>query len=196
MWVKKIAAGGEEGEVSEQVRVGKECLEGQSMVVMGEQRFFFFDTEGVEPFRDVVVRGKREVGCSCCPGKQSLVRCRRSAVVFLPYSVARSVGACKLLLKAGVKAGVEAGVKECLQKCLDHRRGEDDDDGGVLWQEAMRGEMGQKTNNKLAHSDSPLSSICRKFERLTSRSQLTANFFSLSGSSAGKAKARVYYLLR
>ena len=39
--VKKIAAGGKE---SEEVRVDKACLEGQSMVVMGEQRFFFFDT--------------------------------------------------------------------------------------------------------------------------------------------------------
>ena len=48
-WVEKIAG----GEESEQVRVVEARLESQRMVVMDKQRFFFFDTDGVEPFRDV-----------------------------------------------------------------------------------------------------------------------------------------------
>ena len=48
-WVKEIVACGLIG----QVPVDEARLESQRMVVMDKQRFFFFDTDGVEPFRDV-----------------------------------------------------------------------------------------------------------------------------------------------
>ena len=98
-WIKKVVAGGKE---SEQVPVDKDRLESQHMVVLKKQKFFFVDTAGCVLFYDV--RGKGEGGCKCCPEKQQPdVRCRRSAVVFLPYSVA-SVEVYKQLVEAGVKA--------------------------------------------------------------------------------------------
>ena len=54
-WIKKVVTGAEE---SEQVPVDKDRLESQHMVVMKQQKFFFVDTAGFEPFDDV--RGKGE----------------------------------------------------------------------------------------------------------------------------------------
>jgi hypothetical protein len=86
-WIKKVVTGSEE---SEQVPVDKDRLESQHMVVMKQQKFFFVDTAGFEPFDDV--RGKGE---GKGKGKQQPdVQCRDSAVVFLPYSVARGPAEC------------------------------------------------------------------------------------------------------
>ena len=129
-WIKKVVAGG--GKESERVPVTKEQLESQHMVVMKEQTFFFVDSAGLGPFDGVVGKGKgkgKSKGkgdCGCCSEKQQPdVRCRRSAVVFLPFSVGRDVKECKRLLageagKDGVlPAGVKARVEECLEKRLE-----------------------------------------------------------------------------
>ena len=90
-WIMEVMAGGKE---SERVRVAKEQLESQPMVVMKEQRFFYVDTAGLGPF-DGVGKGKGKGDCGCCSEKQQPdVRCRRSAVVFLPFSVGRDVKEC------------------------------------------------------------------------------------------------------
>ena len=66
-WIEKVVAGG--GKESEPVRVTKEQLESQHMVVMDKQEFFFFDIDRVDLFSDVMgykkgqpVVGGRTVG--------------------------------------------------------------------------------------------------------------------------------------
>ena len=49
-WIMEVMAGGKE---SERVRVAKEQLESQPMVVMKEQQFFYVDTAGLGPFDGV-----------------------------------------------------------------------------------------------------------------------------------------------
>ena len=71
--------------------------------------------------------GKGDKGdCGCRSEKQQPdVRYRRSAVVFLPFSVGRDVEECKRLLagEAGkddvLRADVKARVEKCLEKRLD-----------------------------------------------------------------------------
>ena len=111
--IRKVVVGG--GKEGAQVRmdVDKDRLESQPMVVMKEQKFFYVDTAGLGPF-DGVGKGRGEGDCGCCTEKQQPdVRCRRSTVVFLPFSVGRDVVECKRLLKAGKEGGVflEADVK-------------------------------------------------------------------------------------
>ena len=99
--IRKVVVGG--GKEGAQVRmdVDKDRLESQPMVVMEEQKFFYVDTAGLGPF-DGVGKGRGEGDCGCCTEKQQPdVRCRRSTVVFLPFSVGRDVVECKRLLKAG-----------------------------------------------------------------------------------------------
>ena len=110
-WIKEVVGGGKEGE---QVYVDKEQLEGQRMVVMKEQRFFYVDIAGVG-------EGEGEGDFGCCSEKQQRdVRCRRSAVVFLPYSVGRDVKECERLLagEAGKDGVLPAGVRVRVEECL------------------------------------------------------------------------------
>ena len=118
--IRKVVVGG--GKEGAQVRmdVDKDRLESQPMVVMEEQKFFYVDTAGLGPF-DGVGKGRGEGDCGCCTEKQQPdVRCRRSTVVFLPFSVGRDVVECKRLLKAGEEGGVflEADVKADVEERL------------------------------------------------------------------------------
>ena len=63
-WIMEVMAGGKE---SERVRVAKEQLESQPMVVMKEQQFFYVDTAGLGPFDGVRACGRRPV-CNNPPG--------------------------------------------------------------------------------------------------------------------------------
>ena len=118
--IRKVVVGG--GKEGAQVRmdVDKDRLESQPMVVMEEQKFYYVDTAGLGPF-DGVGKGRGEGDCGCCTEKQQPdVRCRRSTVVFLPFSVGRDVVECKRLLKAGKEGGVflEADVKADVEERL------------------------------------------------------------------------------
>jgi len=118
--IRKVVVGG--GKEGAQVRmdVDKDRLESQPMVVMEGQKFFYVDTAGLGPF-DGVGKGRGEGDCGCCTEKQQPdVRCRRSTVVFLPFSVGRDVVECKRLLKAGKEGGVflEADVKADVEERL------------------------------------------------------------------------------
>jgi len=93
--IRKVVVGG--GKEGAQVRmdVDKDRLESQPMVVMEGQKFFYVDTAGLGPF-DGVGKGRGEGDCGCCTEKQQPdVRCRRSTVVFLPFSVGRDVVECQ-----------------------------------------------------------------------------------------------------
>jgi len=68
-----------------QVPVDEARLESQRMVVMGEQRFFFFDTEGNVLFPDVAVSGEQQAPLVYTKGQQvlyvTLTLKRRNATV-------------------------------------------------------------------------------------------------------------------
>ena len=123
--IRKVVVGG--GKEGAQVRmdVDKDRLESQPMVVMKEQKFFYVDTAGLGPF-DGVGKGRGEGDCGCCTEKQQPdVRCRRSTVVFLPFSVGRDAVECKRLLEAGKEGGVflEADVKADVEERCRGARG-------------------------------------------------------------------------